>query len=59
MSSKEFEESSKEETTKALVDLINHLIDDPKITLKQKKLKLKALQHIHPEVYEKYFSDVF
>ena len=51
-------ESSKEQTTKALVDLINNMIDDPKISLKQKKLKLRALQRIHPEVYDKYFSDI-
>lgn len=59
LSCEQFEETSKEETTKALVDLINHIIDDPQITLKQKKLKLKALQRIHPDVYEKNFADFF
>ena len=58
MTNKEFNEKSKEETTKALVDLINHIIDDPQISLKQKKLKLRALQRIHPEIYEKHFSDL-
>lgn len=59
LTAKEYIESSKDQTTKALVDLINHIVDDPQISLKQKKLKLKALQRIHPEVYQKYFSDLF
>ena len=58
MTNKEFNDSSKEETTKALVDLINHIVDDPQISLKQKKLKLRALQRIHPDIYEKHFSDL-
>lgn len=59
MTNKEYIDGSKDQTTKALVDLINHIVDDPQISLKQKKLKLKALQRIHPEIYEKYFSDLF
>lgn len=59
VSSEQFEETAREETTRALVELINHIIDDPQITLKQKKLKLKALQRIHPEIYEKHFADYF
>lgn len=58
MTNKEFNDNSKEETTKALVDLINHIVDDPQISLKQKKLKLRALQRIHPDIYEKHFSDL-
>lgn len=58
-SNEEFEETSREHTSKALVELINHIIDDPHISLKQKKLKLKALQRIHPDIYEKHFSDFF
>ena len=49
---------SKEETTGALVDLINHIIDDPKISLKQKKKKLKMFEETHPEIYQKFFSDL-
>lgn len=59
LSSREYMDNSKEQTTKALVELINHIIDDPQISLKQKKLKLKALQRIHPDIYEQYFSDLF
>ena len=58
MTSQEFDEKSKEDTTKALVDLINHIVDDPQISLKQKKLKLRALQRIHPDIYEKNFADL-
>jgi hypothetical protein len=59
LTSKEFNDNSKEQTTKALVDLINYMIDDPRISLKQKKSKLKALQRIHPDVYERYFAGYF
>ena len=59
ITTQEFKENSKDETCKALVDLINHIIDDPQVSLKQKKLKLKALQRIHPEVYEKHFANFF
>jgi hypothetical protein len=55
----EYVESSKELTQKSLIDLINHIIDDPQISLKQKKLKLKALQRIHPDIYENNFSNLF
>lgn len=58
LSGKEYIDNSKEETTKALVDLINHIIDDPQISLKHKKLKLKALQRIHPDIYEKHFANI-
>ena len=58
VSNKEYEEFTKEETNKAIVGLINHMVDDPKISLKQKKLKLKLLQRVHPEVYEKHFADL-
>lgn len=59
MTNQEYVEGSKDQTTRALVDLINHIVDDPQISLKQKKLKLKALQRIHPDIYDKYFADLF
>lgn len=59
LTNKEYVERTKDQTTKALVDLINHIVDDPQISLKQKKLKLKALQRIHPEIYDQYFADLF
>lgn len=58
ISNKEYDEESKEETTKALIDLINHIIDDPQISLKHKKLKLKAMKRIHPDIYEKHFANI-
>ncbi|RNA25137.1 DEP domain-containing 7-like, partial [Brachionus plicatilis] len=58
LSDKEYNEKSKEETSKGLIDLINHIIDDPQISLKHKKLKLKALQRIHPDIYEKNFANI-
>ena len=59
LTNQEYVECTKDQTTRALVDLINHIVDDPQISLKQKKLKLKALQRIHPEIYDKYFADLF
>ncbi len=58
MTVQQYEHVTMEETSKALVDLINKMIDDPKVSLKQKKLKLKALQRIHPDVYEKNFANI-
>jgi hypothetical protein len=59
MSKTDYSACAKEQTNKALVDLINHIIDDPQITLKQKKLKLKALKRIHPDIYEQHFAGYF
>ena len=57
-SAKDYLKVSKEETTGALVALINHIIDDPKISLKQKKKKLKMFEGTHPEIYSKFFADL-
>lgn len=57
-STKDYLKVSKEETTSALVELINHIIDDPKISLKQKKKKLKMFEETHPDIYQKFFSDL-
>jgi len=59
LTAKEFVDAGKDETEKALVSLINQIVDDPLISLKQKKLKLKALQRIHPDIYEKHFAELF
>ena len=59
VSSEQYACNSKEQTNKALVDLINHIIDDPHISLKQKKLKLKALKRIHPDIYKQHFANYF
>lgn len=59
VTSQEYLNDGQKQTERSLVNLINHIIDDPKITLKQKKLKLKALKQIHPEVYDNYFSSYF
>ncbi len=58
LTAKEYVAAARDQTTKALVDLINHIVDDPQISLKQKKLKLKALQRIHPDIYQEHFADL-
>ena len=58
LTTKDYSSSSKEETTTALVSLVNFIIDDPKISLKQKKKKLQTFQATHPDIYRRYFSDI-
>jgi hypothetical protein len=59
ISAVEYENSVKENTTKCLVELANHLIDDSKISLKEKEKKLRLLAHMHPDIYQQHFSNMF
>lgn len=59
LTKKEFDDVGKQETTKALVELANSLIDDATISLKEKKTRLKTFQQIYPDLYEKNFSNLF
>ena len=58
VSEDEFRKQQSEGTEAALVDLINKILDDTHIPLKEKKHRLKQLQKHHPEIYTKYFSDM-
>ncbi|XP_064628859.1 DEP domain-containing protein 7-like isoform X2 [Lineus longissimus] len=44
-------------TETALRDLMNNILDDTKIPLKEKKTRLKQLLKEHPEVFNKYFAE--
>ncbi|XP_063970858.1 DEP domain-containing protein 7-like isoform X1 [Lytechinus pictus] len=45
-------------TNEALKNLMNSIIDDTKLSLKEKKQKLKHLQKTHAEVYNRHFADM-
>ena len=51
-------DETKDLTSKLLVDLVNRIVDDPSVSLKQKKAKLAALRRVHPHVYEQHFADL-
>lgn len=53
-----FEVQDHANTIEAVRQLMNFIIDDTKIPLKEKKQKLKMLQKSHPEIYCQHFSDM-
>ncbi|XP_070533301.1 DEP domain-containing protein 7-like isoform X3 [Ptychodera flava] len=54
----EFEEQKMSLTNQALQELMNVVIDDLTLTLKEKKQKLKLLNKHHPEVYSRHFAEM-
>ena len=56
VSMEEFERQSKTCTEESLINLINSILDDTKISLKEKKNKLKAFQKSYPDLYERNFD---
>ncbi|XP_078000626.1 DEP domain-containing protein 7-like [Glandiceps talaboti] len=56
ISGEEYEDHKLSVTQNALQELMNLIIDDLKLSLKEKKQKLKQLQKHHPEVYNKHFA---
>ena len=54
----EFERQQMEETERALVDLINSILDNTAMSLKEKKQRLKQFQKYHGDIYKKHFGDI-
>lgn len=54
----EFEHQREDATETALVELMNSIIDDTNIPLKDKKQWLKKLQRCHPDVFSRNFCDM-
>ncbi|KAK2185732.1 hypothetical protein NP493_225g03035 [Ridgeia piscesae] len=54
----EFKKQQIEETEGALVSLMNAILDDHKMALKEKKNRLKQFQKHHNELYKKNFADI-
>ena len=58
VSSDEYRRQQASTTESALVALINAVIDDTKLPLKDKKTKLKLFKAAHPLVFEEHFSNL-
>ncbi|PVD28776.1 hypothetical protein C0Q70_11371 [Pomacea canaliculata] len=56
VSKEEFDRQARDCTQEALVNLMNNILDDTKLTLKEKKQKLKHFQKCYPTLYERHFS---
>ncbi|KAK3774571.1 hypothetical protein RRG08_035001 [Elysia crispata] len=56
VSKEEFERQSKNCTKNSLIDLMNSVLDDTKMSLKEKKNRLKQFQKSYPDLYEQNFD---
>ncbi|WAR09424.1 DEPD7-like protein [Mya arenaria] len=52
----EYQKQADECTNKSLVQMMNTIIDNPKMVLKEKKNKLRQFRKYHPHIYAKHFS---
>ena len=55
VSREEYARQSKDCTQEGLVAMMNDLLDDTKVTLKEKKQRLKQFQKCYPTLYEEHF----
>ncbi|RUS81013.1 hypothetical protein EGW08_011218 [Elysia chlorotica] len=56
VSKEEFERQSKNCTQNSLIDLMNSVLDDTNMSLKEKKNRLKQFQKSYPQLYEQNFD---
>ena len=54
----EYKQQATTTTEIALKDLMNSILDNTSISLKEKKERLKQFKKYHQEIYDKYFSDL-
>ena len=54
----EFKKQKLEGTELALVELMNNILDDTNISLKEKKQRFKQFQKHHPDIYKSHFSEI-
>ncbi|XP_046359216.1 DEP domain-containing protein 7-like isoform X1 [Haliotis rufescens] len=52
----EYQKQSEDGTKEALIEMMNSVLDDTQVPLKEKKQRLKCFQKIYPALYEKYFQ---
>ena len=55
ISKTEYQKQTEECTNKSLVSMMNSIIDNPKIALKEKKQRLHQFRKYHPHIYSKNF----
>lgn len=56
VSKEEYVKQSKDCTEESLVNLMNTVLDDTNISLKEKKHRLKQFQKSYPQLYERNFD---
>lgn len=54
----EYEDRIKNCTEESLVILINQVLDDTKMSLKEKKRRLKEFKKVHQDIFKKYFPQM-
>lgn len=54
----EYARQSVEDTETAIVDLTNSILDDTKLTLREKRRSLRRLARNHADIYHRHFSDM-
>jgi len=58
ISAAEYARQSAEGTETALVELTNFVLDNTKITLREKRRRLRCLARHHADIYVRHFSDM-
>nr|KAG5711121.1 hypothetical protein BaRGS_004765 [Batillaria attramentaria] len=56
VSREEYQRQARDCTQDALISLMNNVLDDTKVPLKEKKHRLKQFQKCYPTLYEEHFS---
>ena len=54
----EYARQSIEDTEIAIVDLTNSVLDDTKLTLREKRRSLRRLSRHHADIYHRHFSNM-
>jgi len=52
----DYQRLTEEATNSSLVQMMNMIIDNPKMALKEKKQKLRQFRKYHPHIYSKHFT---
>ena len=58
ISATEYARQSVEDTETAIVDLTNSVLDNTKVTLREKRRYLRHLARHHAGIYSRHFSDM-
>ncbi|KAK3097684.1 hypothetical protein FSP39_012092 [Pinctada imbricata] len=58
VSLEQYKKQAVEGTKSALVDMMNGILDNTTISLKEKKQRLKQFQKCHPQLYAQHFSEM-
>lgn len=56
VSDEEYTRQMRDGTQQALVDMMNGVLDNIMLSLKEKKQKLRHFQKFHPQLHAQYFS---